>query len=148
MAKAERTGTPPDRREASDRITRDVSAAVRMLPASGQVLLEVLIAEVQRDRSFVLGGLVKERRSLTRDGVPFFYKIPLIGWILGSRSNAVDRTELSIFITPRVIASVEEGTQLSREFENRVQVLKGRIGEAKGMKPEVVKEPAQTPRTE
>ncbi len=44
------------------------------------------------------------------------------------------RTPNEIFITPRVIGSVEEGTQLSKEFEERVQELKDRIGEAKGIK--------------
>ncbi|MBI5343477.1 MAG: hypothetical protein HZB63_09260, partial [Deltaproteobacteria bacterium] len=39
-----------------------------------------------------------------------------------------------IFITPRVIGSVEEGTRLSREFEDRVVELKVRMGEAKGIR--------------
>jgi hypothetical protein len=39
-----------------------------------------------------------------------------------------------VFITPRVISSVEEGTQLSRDFEERVQELKRRFGEAKGIR--------------
>jgi general secretion pathway protein D len=85
------------------------------------------------DRSIVLGGLVKERKSLSREGLPFFYKIPLIGWIFGARSGALTRNELVIFITPRVISSVEEGTRLSREFEERVVELKERMGEAKGI---------------
>ena len=88
-----------------------------------------------QDRSIVLGGLVKERRERSREGIPFFYKIPVLGWIFGARSSGVSRTELLIFITPRVIASIEEGTRLSQEFENRVEELKARIGEAKGMKP-------------
>jgi len=88
-----------------------------------------------QDRSIVLGGLVKERRERTRDGIPFLYKIPVFGWIFGARSNVVSRTELLIFITPRVIASIDEGTRLSREFEDRVAELKMRIWEAKGIKP-------------
>ncbi len=87
-----------------------------------------------QDRSIVLGGLVKERRQRSRDGVPFLYKIPFIGWIFGSRSGRYDRTELLIFITPRVIGSVEEGTRLSREFEDRVENLKKAIREAGGLK--------------
>jgi general secretion pathway protein D len=86
------------------------------------------------DRSIVLGGLVKERKSLNRDGLPFFYKIPLIGWIFGARTDNLTRNELVLFITPRVISSVEEGTQLSRDFEERVQELKRRFGEAKGIR--------------
>ena len=40
--------------------------------------------------------------------LPFFYKIPLLGWIFGSRDDTVNRTELLIFITPRVICCVGE----------------------------------------
>jgi general secretion pathway protein D len=87
-----------------------------------------------QDQSIVLGGLVKERKSLNRAGLPWFYKIPLIGWIFGSRDDTITRTELLIFITPRVIRSVEEGIQLSRDFENRVEQLKGRMGETQGIR--------------
>jgi len=87
-----------------------------------------------QDQSIVLGGLVKERKALNRAGLPFFYKIPLLGWIFGSRDDALTRTELLIFITPRVIRSVEEGIQLSRDFEDRVQQLKGRMGEVQGIR--------------
>jgi len=93
-----------------------------------------------QDRSLVLGGLVSERRERSRDGVPFLYKIPVIGWLFGSRNASVRRTELLIFITPRVIESVEEGTQLSREFEDRVEELKKRISEAEGLQP-LLREP-------
>ena len=86
-----------------------------------------------QDQSIVLGGLVKERKSLDRAGLPWLYKIPLIGWVFGSRTDSVRRDELLIFITPRVIRSVEEGIQLSRDFEERVAQLKARMKEAKGM---------------
>jgi general secretion pathway protein D len=93
-----------------------------------------------QDRSIVLGGLVQERRERSRDGIPFLYKIPFIGWLFGARSASVSRTELLIFITPRVIESVEEGTRLSREFEDRVEELKRRISESEGLRP-VLREP-------
>jgi general secretion pathway protein D len=86
------------------------------------------------DRSIVLGGMVKEKKSRNRDGIPWFYKIPGLGWLFGARADTTDRTELMIFITPRVVASSEDGTRLSSEFEERVQELKERIGEAKGIK--------------
>jgi general secretion pathway protein D len=97
-----------------------------------------------QDRSIVLGGLVKERKAKSREGLPFFYQIPLIGWIFGARSDVATRNELLVFITPRIISSVEEGTQLSRDFEERVQELKRRFGETKGIRREV-KEPTGLP---
>jgi general secretion pathway protein D len=87
-----------------------------------------------QDQSIVLGGLVKERKSLDRTGLPWIYKIPVFGWLFGSRSDSVSRNELLIFITPRVIRSVEEGVQLSRDFEERVAQLKARMGETKGIR--------------
>ena len=98
-----------------------------------------------QDRSIVLGGLVQERRQRSRDGIPFLYKIPIFGWIFGARSASVSRTELLIFITPRVIESVEEGTQLSGEFEDRVEELKRRISESEGLRPPL-KEPEKPDR--
>ena len=87
-----------------------------------------------QDQSIVLGGLVKERKSLGRAGLPWFYKIPVFGWLFGSRDDTVSRTELLIFITPRVIRNVEEGIRLSHDFEERVQQLKSRMGETQGIR--------------
>ena len=87
-----------------------------------------------QDQSIVLGGLVKEKKSLDRSGLPWLYKIPIIGWVFGSRTDSVSRNELLIFITPRVIRSVEEGVQLSRDFEERVGQLKARMREAQGLR--------------
>ena len=87
-----------------------------------------------QDQSIVLGGLVKEKKSRDRSGLPFFYKIPIIGWLFGAREDSISRSELLIFITPRVIRSVEEGVNLSKEFEDRVSELKARIVEAKGIR--------------
>lgn len=39
-----------------------------------------------------------------------------------------------IFITPRGIRSIEEGIASSRDFEDRVQRLKGRMGETQGIR--------------
>jgi len=102
-----------------------------------------------QDQSIVLGGLVKERKSLDRSGLPWLYKIPVIGWIFGSRTDSVSRNELLIFITPRVIRSVEEGVQLSKDFEERVGQLKARMKEAQGLRLKVqpvlpVPDPART----
>jgi general secretion pathway protein D len=77
---------------------------------------------------------VKERKSLGRAGLPWIYKIPVFGWLFGSRDDTVSRTELLIFITPRVIRNVEEGIRLSHDFEDRVQQLKSRMGETQGLR--------------
>jgi general secretion pathway protein D len=86
------------------------------------------------NQSIVLGGLVREQKSTAGSGIPFFYKIPLIGWLFGQRGDQVQRNELLFFITPRVIRSVEDGLALSRAVENRVNELKTRMREAEGIR--------------
>jgi general secretion pathway protein D len=113
-------------------ISSTVSTATSNPSFLKRIIQTTLIAT--EDRSIVLGGLVKERKSQSRDGLPFLYKFPVIGWLFGARSDAVTRNELVIFITPRVIGSVEEGTRLSREFEDRVVELKRRMSEAVGIR--------------
>jgi len=120
-------------------IDQEVSDVTSVSAGSGQnptffkrKISTTLVAS--QDQSIVLGGLVKERRNLDRSGLPFFYKIPIIGWIFGQRDESVTRNELLIFITPRVIRSVEEGVRFSKDFEERVAELKARVAETRGIR--------------
>jgi len=118
-------------------IEQEVSDVNTLSPGTNPTFFKRSISTnlvASQDQSIVLGGLVKERKSLDRAGLPWIYKIPLLGWLFGSREDSITRDELLIFITPRVIRSVEEGIQLSRDFEERVQQLKGRMKEAQGIR--------------
>jgi general secretion pathway protein D len=118
-------------------IEQEVSDVDKLSPGVNPTFFKRSISTnliASQDQSIVLGGLVKERKSLDRSGLPWFYKIPLLGWVFGSRTDSVSRNELLIFITPRVIRSVEEGVQLSRDFEERVGQLKARMKEAQGLR--------------
>lgn len=52
----------------------------------------------------VIGGIYTHEKSgpgIT--GVPFFYKIPLLGWLFQKRSKSESKRELLIFIAPRIV---------------------------------------------
>ncbi|TFH30885.1 MAG: type II secretion system protein GspD, partial [Deltaproteobacteria bacterium] len=118
-------------------IEQEVSDVNTLAPGENPTFFKRSISTnlvASEDQSIVLGGLVKERKSLNRSGLPWFYKIPIIGWIFGSQTDSVSRNELLIFITPRVIRSVEQGIQLSRAFEERVAQLKARMKETQGIR--------------
>ncbi|HEU4383076.1 MAG TPA: type IV pilus secretin PilQ, partial [Anaeromyxobacteraceae bacterium] len=51
----------------------------------------------------VIGGIYTRTTAENRSEVPFFGKIPILGWFFRSTSNQDDHTELLIFITPRVL---------------------------------------------
>ncbi|HEY6104712.1 MAG TPA: type IV pilus secretin PilQ, partial [Anaeromyxobacteraceae bacterium] len=51
----------------------------------------------------VIGGIYTRTTAENRAEVPFFSKIPILGWFFRSKTNQDDHTELLIFITPRVL---------------------------------------------
>ena len=53
--------------------------------------------------TIVIGGVMKTEESKGVSGVPWFYKIPVLGWLF--KTEDIDRTkrELLIFVTPKVI---------------------------------------------
>lgn len=51
----------------------------------------------------VIGGIYTRRNSLNNVGVPFFSKLPIIGRFFQKEETTDDRTEMLIFITPRIV---------------------------------------------
>ncbi len=67
------------------------------------------IVVVESGSTLVIGGIYTMTNSKKSSGFPFLRKIPIIGWLFGSESQATDRSELFIFITPRIINEKEAG---------------------------------------
>jgi type IV pilus assembly protein PilQ len=51
----------------------------------------------------VIGGIYTRRNSEAWNEVPVLSKIPILGWLFKKKSVTDDRTELLIFITPRIV---------------------------------------------
>lgn len=64
--------------------------------ASTQVLLE-------NGETTVIGGIYENSETNTVQGVPFFQNIPFLGWLFKSKQKIVDKKELMVFITPKVV---------------------------------------------
>ena len=60
-------------------------------------------ALVENGGTVVLGGLFQQTDSTTVDKVPFLGDIPILGNLFRNTSKISQRTELLIFITPRII---------------------------------------------
>ena len=63
----------------------------------------------------VIAGLLSEDDSNTHAKVPGAGDIPLLGWLFKNEEESNTKTNLLIFITPRVINSFEESTTLAEE---------------------------------
>lgn len=54
-------------------------------------------------QTVVLGGLISESETKTKDKVPFLGDLPLFGRLFRSESNVSDKKNLMIFVTPTII---------------------------------------------
>src|SRR5439155_1623935 len=67
---------------------------------------EVETAVVLRDNeTLVLGGLIRDRYATGHRGIPFLKDIPILGIAFSTQAQTVERSELLILITPRVVGA-------------------------------------------
>ncbi|MCI0452123.1 MAG: hypothetical protein L0Z51_06990 [Candidatus Latescibacteria bacterium] len=58
---------------------------------------------VKDGETAVIGGLISDTESLLRSGVPVLKDMPLLGPLFRYESKAVQKRELIIFVTPRIV---------------------------------------------
>jgi general secretion pathway protein D len=78
---------------------------------------------VQDGETIALGGLIKEDKSKTRNGIPLLSDIPWVGNLFASTDNSVTRTELLILLSPRVIRDSQEARSMTEELRGRLHAL-------------------------
>lgn len=84
------------------------------------------IVSVANGQTVVLGGLIQENQQNGRGGVPVLQDIPLLGNLFSSTSSSRDRTELVVFITPRVIRNAADAQAIAEELRSRMEALRPR----------------------
>ncbi len=79
---------------------------------------------VQSGQTVVLGGLIEDAETRNRDRVPVLGEIPVVGSLFGSTNITNRRTELIVFITPRVIRNAQDAGDVSDELRARLRSLR------------------------
>jgi type IV pilus assembly protein PilQ len=64
---------------------------------------------VQDGDTIVIGGILKTQDQRQVSGVPWFMKIPVLGWLFKTESITKQRRQLMVFITPKIIAKEDTG---------------------------------------
>ncbi len=59
---------------------------------------------VENGGTVVIGGVYTQTSSNTTQRIPFLGDLPYLGWLFKNREWIDDKTELLIFITPRIVA--------------------------------------------
>ena len=69
----------------------------------------------------VIGGLLSDDVSENRDGVPFLADVPVLGHLFRTASDARQRTNLLIFITPRIVKDQYDAREVTYERRNQLR---------------------------
>jgi len=93
------------------------------ITADNSVLMEVLVTKdavsatgsgidtkkvttnllMKNGETVVIGGIYTRTKQITENGVPGLSKIPLLGWLFKNNSKKDNKTELLIFLTPKIL---------------------------------------------
>lgn len=71
------------------------------------------ILRIQSGQTAVLGGLIQDSADVNKSGTPILSELPRIGDLFSYRDNRISRSELVIFLRPRVIRSASVNADLA-----------------------------------
>jgi general secretion pathway protein D len=71
-----------------------------------------------------IGGIIQENSGVTNSGVPFLSRLPYIGGAFGTKHYTNSRSELMIFLTPRVIYDTNQIQDATEDLKERMHHLK------------------------
>lgn len=94
--------TPDDRVNLEVNITKDnflnaEKGTLNVKQINTQVLLD-------NGETVVIGGIFEQDKNDTVTKVPFFGDLPLLGWLFKTKDVKDNKTELLIFLTPKIVA--------------------------------------------
>jgi general secretion pathway protein D len=79
--------------------------------------------------TMVLGGLIRDQTSISVNKIPLLGDIPILGWLFSSRVNTVQKTNLLIFLTPRIVRQYEKiRAILDRKLKERDDFIEKQFG--------------------
>ncbi len=79
---------------------------------------------VKDSQTVVIGGLIDESTTNNESKVPVLGDLPLLGWLFRNQSERSQKTNLYIFLTPRVIKSPAEAEEIFQDKKDQMDTIK------------------------
>ena len=77
----------------------------------------------------VLGGLIRDKSLESMTKVPLLGDIPILGWLFKSKTSTIEKTNLMIFITPKIVREPEaERMVLDKKLKERDEFVERSFG--------------------
>ena len=108
---------------------------------------------VKDGQTVVIGGFMRDRVEEVETGLPILKDLPILGPLFRRTEKAKSRTELMVFLTPRIIRTPEELRQLLEEERKRSKFApplpkqpeqksqEPHKGESESLKPDTIVQP-------
>jgi len=78
---------------------------------------------VQDGDTIAIGGAITETNTYSTSGVPLLNRIPVVGFLFGTKSYNKSRSELIIFLTPKVIYDTNQMVDATEEIRTSLKHL-------------------------
>jgi len=99
-----------------------ILVAGRLYPSFYKRSTETTLS-VQSGQTIVIGGLIRETKSESLSGTPWFINLPVINFLFGQTSDSVSKNELIILISPYVIDSPDDVDAITQELSSKLHSL-------------------------
>jgi Bacterial type II and III secretion system protein len=71
-----------------------------------------------KNQTLVLGGRIQNTKTWIRTGIPFLNRMPVLGYLFGSTEEKIEKTELLMLITPRVVGTALDAARATSQMRN------------------------------
>ncbi len=79
---------------------------------------------VKDANTVVIGGLIGDETTHIDYEVPCLGNMPLLGWLFKSTSKKIDKTNLFVFLTPRIIQNPDEAKKVYQDKKDQIETIK------------------------
>jgi type II secretory pathway component GspD/PulD (secretin) len=84
--------------------------------AKREVSTTVTVAD---GKTIIIAGLTREDKTKVVKKVPVLGSLPLVGFLFRSTSDATEKTDLLIYVTPRVVTAMAAAESVMKDWEQK-----------------------------
>jgi general secretion pathway protein D len=79
---------------------------------------------VQDGQTVAIGGLISDNRNVSRNGIPWLMDLPYVGALFSLRETQVNRTELIVLMTPRIVSDDHDADAVTDELRDKLPMIR------------------------
>jgi general secretion pathway protein D len=112
-----------DSREIGRRDSGITTSSTFIVPAFNKTTAKTVLS-IKEGQTIAIGGLIRNTKDVSRQGLPFLSKIPIIGFLFGANTRSHEKRELILLLTPHIITDHIQSKTVTDEFREKIEGLK------------------------